>query len=357
VWAVPDRGLTVSAAQQTDLSDGARDLDVELLDELPAVAPLIAKATLRARGRPGSLGGLPGRRVLTTGVHVRADRLAGYTHLCGMSLRNQVPATYLHVLTFPLQVHLMAARDFPYAMAGMVHVANTMTLHRPVEIGETLTLSSSAADVRAHHRGVTVDLLGRAEVGAETVWEGTSTYLVRGAEAPSATQGSSPGAPSSDLSPGDRSDDDPPQDEAADEGAAPGSPSLSSWARWRLPADLGRRYAAVSGDVNPIHLNPLAAKAFGFPRTIAHGMWTHARVLGALQGRLQDRHTVTVDFRKPVLLPSTVDFSASRGDHGWRFGVTGKDGERVHLTGTVEAPRAGIISRAEDDFTHEGRVV
>ncbi len=293
--------------------DEAVDADVELLEESPAVGPLIVRAALPF-GRRSRDAELPARRVMLTGAQVEVARLADYTHVCGMTLQDRVPATYLHVLTFPLQVHLMAARDFPYAMAGMVHVANTMTLHRPVEIGETLTLSSSAANVRPHHRGITLDLLGRVEVDAETVWEGTSTYLVRGAEAPAAS------AP------------DP-----TAEGRAEAPRAGSSWARWRLPADLGRRYAAVSGDVNPIHRNPLAAKAFGFPRAIAHGMWTHARVLGALEGRLVDRHTVAVDFRKPVLLPSAVDFAAFADDDGWRFAVTGKDGARIHLTGTVGA--------------------
>ena len=72
---------------------------------------------------------------------------------------------------------------------------------------------------------------------------------------------------------------------------------------WRLPGDLGRRYAAVSGDHNPIHLYALTAKAFGFPRQIAHGMWSKARCLAALDGRLPDAVTVEVAFKKPVLLP------------------------------------------------------
>ena len=69
------------------------------------------------------------------------------------------------------------------------------------------------------------------------------------------------------------------------------SPSATwsgSAATWRIPDDAGRRYAKVSGDVNPIHLSGLTAKAFGFKRAIAHGMWVKARVLGALSGRLPD---------------------------------------------------------------------
>ena len=76
-----------------------------------------------------------------------------------------------------------------------------------------------------------------------------------------------------------------------------------SAATWRIPDDAGRRYAKVSGDVNPIHLSGLTAKAFGFKRAIAHGMWVKARVLGALAGRLPDALSVDVGFRKPLFLP------------------------------------------------------
>lgn len=287
------------------------DTEVELLTSVPRIGPLIARSTLTALGRPGAQGSLPTRRVVVTGVEVDAGALADYSRVCGLTLRGQLPTTYLHVLTFPLHMHLMAGRDFPFRMAGMVHIANEMTLHRPVDLGEHLTLSVSVADLRPHHRGVTVDLLGRVEVGSETVWQGRSTYLAKEA----ATGGPSGAAPP--RSAGDLDD-------------------LPWWATWQLGADLGRRYAAVAGDVNPIHLNPLAARAFGFPRTIAHGMWTHARVLGALEGRLPDRHTVWVQFRKPVLLPSRVDLHARPSEGGAAFAVTSRGGTTEHLVGGVQ---------------------
>ena len=79
--------------------------------------------------------------------------------------------------------------------------------------------------------------------------------------------------------------------------------------QWKLPADLGRTYAGVSGDHNPIHLYPLTAKALGFPRQIAHGMWTLARSIAAIENRLPDAVTVEVAFKKPVFLPGTVAFA------------------------------------------------
>ncbi|WP_455352339.1 MaoC/PaaZ C-terminal domain-containing protein [Streptomyces sp. SYSU K217416] len=95
-------------------------------------------------------------------------------------------------------------------------------------------------------------------------------------------------------------------------------------AQWRLPAGLGRRYGAVSGDRNPIHLHPLTAKAFGFPRAIAHGMWTVARCLAEAdpEGRITHAHA---EFKAPVLLPATVTYAAEGRTLQLR------SGDRVHL--------------------------
>ena len=41
----------------------------------------------------------------------------------------------------------------------------------------------------------------------------------------------------------------------------------------------------MSGDHNPIHLHPLTAKALGYPRQLAHGMWSLARCVAALENR------------------------------------------------------------------------
>ena len=103
-------------------------------------------------------------------------------------------------------------------------------------------------------------------MGDEPVWPGRSTYLRRGGGTARSRRGPS----------------DPPT----------GPASLV-----RVPDDIGRRYAAVSGDRNPIHLHALAAKAFGFPSAIAHGMWLKARALAALEGRLPDAFTVDVAFK------------------------------------------------------------
>ena len=106
-------------------------------------------------------------------------------------------------------------------------------------------------------------------------------------------------------------------------------------ATWSLPGDLGRRYGSVSGDLNPIHVHPLSARLFGFPSAIAHGMWTAARCLAALQPRLPAAFTVEVAFRKPILLPARVDFVQATTKAGLRFGVRGARKPTAHLDGEL----------------------
>ena len=98
-----------------------------------------------------------------------------------------------------------------------------------------------------------------------------------------------------------------------------------------MPADIGRRYGAVSGDRNPIHLHDLTAKPFGFPRAIAHGMWTKARALAALGARVPDAFTTEVRFAKPLLLPGKVAFATE----GERFAVRDERKGTPHLHGTI----------------------
>jgi acyl dehydratase len=246
--------------------------------------------TLRA-ALPGRGDAMPDD-VLERTVVVDPVALAKYARVCGFTLRDELPPTYPHVLAFGSQMALLARA--PFSAVGVVHIANRITQHRPLLLGEELTLAVSVGELRPHRRGRQFDFLTSVRVGGELVWESASTNLKR--------------------SDGDGS--------VRDDWTFSEPPAT---AEWRLPDDLGRRYAAVSGDRNPIHLHAWSAKPFGFPRAIAHGMWTKARCLAAL--RLPDAFTAEVRFRKPVLLPGKVTF----GEAEDRFAVTG------HLEGVLTA--------------------
>jgi acyl dehydratase len=278
-----------------------------VLPETPAMPALFARAALTARGRGGDL---PDTRLAREGVAVDPAHLADYARVCGFPLSDTLPVTFPHVLAFPLQVALMTDRSFPLALPGLVHVRNRISSSRPLAAGELLDVQVWAESFSAHVRGATVDLCATVSAGGTEVWRGRSTYLARGATAPA-------GAPDADVrvSVG-----------AVDRMAA----------RWRVPADTGRRYAAVSGDANPIHLSTLSAKAFGFKRAIAHGMWVEARALSALSGRLPEVVEVDVAFRKPLFLPSIVTLSTAEvPPDGWDLAVRNDGSGAEHLVGTV----------------------
>lgn len=329
------------------------------LTEGPGTSAAYAKAALGMLRRPGTA--LPDIELVHRGVTVSREHLARYDRVCGLRLTDTLPATYPHILAFPLAMRLMSAADFPLPMIGLVHVTNRITVHRPIDAGSRLDLTVRAVDLREHPRGRQFDMVATASVDGEEVWRGVSTYLRKEATA-RPSDGSAPApAVAPDSAAGPASGAAPasaavpasggsalgavPASGVASErpdGASEGLGSASErlggpferlgGAVWRLPARTGPDYAAVSADRNPIHTSRLGAKLFGFPRQIAHGMWTKARCLAALEGRLPEAYTVDVAFKQPILLPSTVRFTSSPTGGGWEFAVTSK---RPHLTGTI----------------------
>jgi acyl dehydratase len=281
-------------------------MTVTVLDESPNLGKLYAKAAVTTRGRGGVL---PDGRFARKGVQVDPTHLVAYTRVCGLPLNGVLPATYPHMLTFPLQMALMSDRSFPLALPGLVHVRNRIEVLRPIGADALLNLEVWAENFAAHRSGAAVDLCATASAGGEQVWRSRSTYLSRGATAPE-------GAPEADTE-------------------VPVGELERVATTWRIPDDAGRRYAKVSGDVNPIHLYGLTAKAFGFKRAIAHGMWVKARVLGALANRLPDAMAVDVGFRKPLFLPSTVTLSTAQRGGGWDFAVRNATSDTEHVLGTI----------------------
>ena len=249
---------------------------------------------------------LPQMTLTRHDVPIDRDHVAEYADVCGFGLKETVPLTYLHMLAFPLHMAIMTDGAFPFPAVGTVHLENSITQHRPVSASERLQVTARPDALRDHPKGQVFDLLTEVHSGGELVWEETSTFLRRGA---STGSGADPGMELSDVP--------------------------ASGVQWRLGGDLGRRYAGVSGDHNPIHLYGVTAKAFGFPRQIAHGMWSKARCVAMLDSRLPDSVQVDVAFKKPILLPGSVAFGSRRADSGdgWDFSLTSPKSGAPHLLG------------------------
>jgi len=268
--------------------------------------------------------------VVIPSVGVDRDYVARYARICGFAVTDALPVTYPHLLAFGAQVHLMTTQPFPFPLLGLVHLRQQITQHRPLTAEDRPRVRVWAERLTPHAKGASVDLLAALDVAGEPVWHGRSTYLARGARVPVVPEGSVP--------------EPPPQPRPLI-----GPPT----ATWRVPADTGRRYAAVSGDVNPIHLSALSARALGFPRAIAHGMWTAARTAAALAPRLPAAVSLDVVFASPVLLPATLAVLTAPvdgGAGGYDVAVRSRSMERLHLSATVrpEGPAASpttVISR------------
>ncbi len=266
------------------------------LDRDPNLTTLFAKAALRGMRASGG-GVLPDVEYARIGVRVDSAHLAAYDRVCGYRLSDELPVTYPHLLVFGLQMALMTGDGFPFPLIGLVHVANRITRHRPLHADEPLVVRVRAVNSRPHERGTQFDVVSEALADGAVVWHETSTYLHRS---------SSGGASNTEQ-----------------------RPVTKPTAVWRVPDDIGRRYAEVSGDHNPIHLHALTARLFGFRRAIAHGMWSMARCLAFYEGRLPSAYTVDVRFKLPILLPATVALVAT--DDG--FDLCDHRTGRPHLAG------------------------
>jgi len=96
-----------------------------------------------------------------------------------------------------------------------------------------------------------------------------------------------------------------------------------------------RRYASIGADHNPIHTSLLGAKILGFPRPIAHGMFSAAAVLANIEGQLPDAVSYSVKFGKPVFLPSNLGVYINRVEQGWDIALRDIAKGYLHLTATV----------------------
>ena len=294
-------------------------MPLERLESPPSLPGLFAKA-LAGVAIPGRSGELPERRLALREQQIDLERVADYCRVCGFSLGQELPATYPHLLGFPLELELMGARSFPFPILGVVHVANRIEQQSAIPVDARADVVVWAERLRPHRRGRQFDLVTELALAGEPVWREHSTYLRPGAGGAEAPGGSElPGDPA--TRPEGTSERSEPSGEVA--------------AVWKVPGGIGRRYGGVSGDRNPIHIHPLTAKPFGFGGAIAHGMWTMARCLAALDARLPDAVTTEVEFRKPLRIPGRVELRVAAADGGFDFALAPGGGGKPHLIGSA----------------------
>jgi acyl dehydratase len=236
-----------------------------------------------------------------TAVKLRKSHIQRYREVCGIPDSPYLPHAFPHVLAMPLHMYIFTAPNFPVKVLGLIHLRNTIRAFKPIPSTGELRVTAEWETMRETPTGQEYDLITRAYLGSELMWEEISTMLAHRA------------------SPGQR-----PVIERA--GVTEVKTNIS------VSGNTGRQYSLVSGDFNPIHLSARTASWFGFKQAVAHGMWSMSRSLGAGNEYLPTEPIqIDTQFKLPLYLPSEVIFRAQRTDKGVDLSLSGAKGDRMHL--------------------------
>jgi acyl dehydratase len=251
---------------------------------------------------------LPDRTVTVEELPIDQANVAAYAAVTGLRFGNNVPLTYPFALAFPSVMSLVSGFDFPFAAMGAVHTENHITQYRPIGVTDTVGLRVHTENLREHRKGLLVDLVTDVSVGSDPAWHQVTTFLHQRRT-----------SLSDEPKPPPKKQPKPP----------PPSTVL------RISPGQIRRYAFVGGDHNPIHMSPIAAKLFGFPSVIAHGMFSAAAVLANIEARIPEAVKYSVRFAKPVVLPASMGLYVDERDEGWDLTLRNLAKGYPHLNGTI----------------------
>ncbi len=238
---------------------------------------------------------LPERQAIVTGWRPDRARLAEYRALMGSSA--DMPLAFAQVPVMAMTMDLVSKWSFPVRALGMVHQGAVVEVLDDLPADESWDLRTWGTGGRHVRSGLEFDVWGEVSVAGRVRWRSRALYLSRSRAA-----------------------------SGAEESAVPALAGDGPWVD-EIPLPVtegtGRAFARVSGDINPIHLHELPARAFGFRRAIVHGWWTAGRSAAVLDhDECVPGRTLEIAFRRPVELPSTpLLCSRPAGDGAVEFAV------------------------------------
>lgn len=255
------------------------------LTETPRLVPLYVAALARSvnpRTRNGAVSAtLPTEKHVVDATAVDADRLQAFCRLMRQTPGEYVPSGFLHILAFPVAMSVLGRADFPLPLLGMIHLSNRVDHLRPVPVTNKLRVSAWVENLAPHRSGTQVDAVVEVADAMGPAWRGRSTYLAKGTRLLAEPAEAEPSPPGESL---------------------PDYPTAS----WRLGGGIGREYARISGDYNPIHLGAFPARLLGMKRPIAHGMYLASRMVAEAGPKDGTPFRWEVEFKAPITLPGTV---------------------------------------------------
>lgn len=286
------------------MTNTARSIE---LTSIPSMTSMLLKAAT-TRKRVQAEPEFPPLTVSVIGIRADATKLAKFNDVCGFNQGETLPLPYPHIMAFALHLQLLLEPEFPFTPMGAVHVHNRIRQQRPIGKDEVLDFEARLGSAERVSKGYEISIITEVSVGGEKVWDDLSVMLVR--------KGGS----------GAGKEKKPPVE----------APQYRESIQWELAANMGRRYAAASGDYNPIHLYPVTAKLMGFKRQIMHGMWSKSRcVAHLLPPDYEEVVSVEASFKLPIYLPASVKLLYNSDDAGSQFELKDAGGSKPHLAGAI----------------------
>ena len=267
---------------------------------------------------------MPRLEAVLTHFKPTRERVEAYRAVCGGAPSDELPVSFLHVLATPVQLAMLASRPFPVRLMGLVHLRNHIEQARPMRVGEAGRIRTWVEGHRDTDRGQEFDLRTLVEVDDKPVWSETCVFMARRLARDTSKPiggriSAGEGVPAPDA-----------------ESVQPPGPEAIRTTTFEADKGIGWRYARVAGDFNPIHLANLGARLFGFNQAIAHGMWSMARSLAALEAStfaLPCR--VDVVFKRPVSIPAPLTLETWHAPPSAGFALKGAGKGKIHLAGSV----------------------
>lgn len=263
-------------------------MGAQIVTGIPSMASVYAQSVKTLKRKPKNPV-LPETVLVFQGAKADPAKLAEFRKAVDAPMNGVLPSLYVHSLAFPLAMSLMVRDDFPLPLLGMIHLINQVEVQQPLGEDEAFDIEVHSENLAAHPHGVTADLVMRIVVDGQDRMLLRSTFLAKGV----------------------RLDGTTPEKSARPDFAAP-----QRTASWKLDAGTGRRWAAVAGDYNPIHLAALSAKALGMPAAIAHGIYLAARALAGIEPA-GGSYRWSIEFKTPVVLPASVDLAFQPNSDGY----------------------------------------
>lgn len=278
------------------------------LTQMPSATLGMLKAAATFTRKPRGAIQLPTLESTLGTLAIDPGHLKAYREICGFADNGKLPITYPQVIAASMHIHLMGQPQFPLPLLGLVHLRNTIVQSQPLSPDERYGVKVAIGEGRQTDKGFDFDLLTTfSNAQGAKVWSAVTTILFRNRRLGGGARKPAPKAET----------------------------NISEYAAVHAPADIGRRYGTIAGDRNPIHLYAATAKLFGYPRAIAHGMWSLARCAAVAESKLkQPVSELTVQFKQPLLLPGKAAVKVVANDKGADYSLLGEGG-KVHLTGFI----------------------